>query len=219
MRIKRKITCVLTAILCGIPMVSSACMIPPPHLSDHHTQLVSSAKSIVLAAAVGLDDSDSSDFATFVFKPVETLKGESPARFELYGVKSGSVTASDNVASGDDYDGHRSPLFWAWGLGNSVMLSTCDAYGVFEVGEKYLIFIRDKPHVRAYEVIREDDDLWLAVIRLVAENYGDSVFPGFALDFESEDLTQCIKEVVSNDEYIYMREVLVTACIERHSTE
>jgi hypothetical protein len=206
----------MMALLSGTPMTSLACTIPPPHLSESHTELVSKTTSIVVAKAVGIAGKESGDFATFIFEQVETLKGESPARFELYGVRAGSVTASDNGGVADDFDGHRSPAFWAWGLGNSVMLSSCGAYGVFEVGETYLVFHRDNPHTRAYEIIRDKDDLWLAVIRLVAENYGDSVLGDFPHVPESENLSQCIDEVVSNRRYRFVRRMAIDGCIERH---
>jgi len=219
MSIKLRIAWLVAILFCTVPLMSSACTIPPPHLSEPHTELVLSAKAIVLAKVVGIKDEESGDSATFIFEPVETLKGVSPANFELYGFKASGATASESGMGGEDFEGHSSPLFWAWGLGNSVMLSTCSAYGVFEVGESYLVFLRDNPHLRAYENIREEDDLWLAVIRLVAENYGDSVIGDFAPMPESESLAQCIDEVVSNDEYRFVRRMSIDACIERHGNE
>ena len=199
------------------PENSQACSIPPPSLYEHHTALVMSAQTIVLAKAIAAKDKDPYGFATFVFKPVETLKGKPPENIERQGMLEGSIAANDYGFEGIDFDGHKSPYFWAWGSGNGAVQPNCGLSSVFEVGETYLLFIRDKPHTRAQEKILEDDDLWLAVVRLVAENYGEGTLESFLDAPESDNMSQCIESVISNDEFLYVRHLMIDACIDRHA--
>ena len=210
----------LLVLVFAAPTVANACFAPPPYLSESHHELVLKSQAIVLAKAVKTENDSISGYADFIFEPVEVLKGDPPSRIELHGLKAGPYVAEEWNIDGGDYEGHRSPEFWAWSLGNGAMDTACHVSGVFEVGQTYLIFLRDKPHFRAYENIRREDDLWLAVVRLVAENLGDfDYIEDRSFVPQAGSLSECIEKDVADETLIYVRHTAIDVCIERHGIE
>ena len=126
-------------------------------------ELVSRADAIVLAEVTARSGPED-DIATFTFAVREILLGRPIDTIEL----TGGDTAHD-VNQHADFDSHLDPEFWAFPDGNSFSNSMCEIYGYFEVGETYLLVLSKKPHLKAFEVIRSADDLWLRVVRVVLE--------------------------------------------------
>ncbi len=197
-----------------------ACFMPPHYLSDHHTELVMTTETIVIARAV--ERTREGNGAVFTFQTLEVLKGHALPQFELYGFESDGWLAREMgyASRSTDFDGHRSAEFWAWSAGNSAMLTSCFLAGFFELGETYLLFLRDDPHRRAYENIREDDDLWLQVIRMVVENYGEGVFEddGSSLP-ETETLDECFDMARTLARGRGSRLRILEICLKRHESE
>ena len=135
-----------------------SCTILPAHLNDRPADLVDSTPAIVLARAVSFTDPDGGSLATFTFEAVRTLKGNPPKSFRLDGYH------AKKVGSPGDFQQHKDPKFWAFEAGNSIQPGNCQAHGLFEVGQTYLIFLRRDSHYRAYENIRSPEDLWLKVV-------------------------------------------------------
>ena len=43
-------------------------------------------------------------------------------------------------------------------------------YGIFHLGETYLLFLREQGHIMGFENVRSSEDLWLKVVeQIVAE--------------------------------------------------
>jgi len=218
MNAKLSVALPILCLILAMPAFSWACTVPPPYLYVSHHDLVLTSEAIVLAKAVEVRTNTQSEYATFAFETVEVLKGSPPDTFELYGLKAGRYAESNYGVDGGDFEGHRSPSFWAWNLGNSAMNTACSTHGVFATGQRYLIFMRDKPHFRAYENIREENDLWLDVIRLVAKSSGNGTLADFPLP-KADSAVQCIEKVVGDRKYSRVRHTAIDACISRHDLE
>ena len=140
---------------------------PPNSLFESDLQLVSSTDAIVLARVIGLESAIyQPQFkrrkAVFHFETAEVIKGQPPSLFDLDG-----FVVADGVDASNDFNGHLNPEFWADHSANSIMPGDCKAYGIFSAGETYLIFLRQQPHVRSFENVRSQDDLWLRVVKLL----------------------------------------------------
>jgi hypothetical protein len=89
---------------------------------------------------------------------VETLRGEAARTFSLRGWHEDEPV--------DDFTGHRDPAFWVTNIeASSVAPGDCSAYGVFQTGQTYLIFLEGPNHPRSFENVRSPDDLWLQTVR------------------------------------------------------
>lgn len=155
-----------------LPAGSWACSVPPNSLFESDDALVQSADAVVLARVVGWDPAVTSPLAErrlalIHFEVEESLKGKAPQRFDLEG-----FATQETKDPKRDFDGHSMPEFWAGYDTNSVMPGDCKAYGVFESGGLYLIFLRQATHVRGFENVRSDQDLWLRVVRLLVQRHG-----------------------------------------------
>jgi len=92
------------------------------------------------------------------------LKGIDPKVFKLEGY------ASDRVKSPGDFSAHQSAEFWALDAGNTIQPGDCVAYGLYELGQEYLVFLRKDSHIRAYENVKTETDLWLRVVKALVEH-------------------------------------------------
>ena len=151
-------------IVSAFPALAWACSVPPRTLSDSNEELVRSTRVVVLAKAVSTGGVGPGGFSTFQFEPVRALKGDPPKAFELRGYD------SERVKGPADFASHTDPAFWAYDSGNTIQPGDCIAHGVFQVGETYLIFLREASHYRAYENVRSDGDLWLRVVQLLIDS-------------------------------------------------
>ncbi len=152
------------------PVPTLACSAPYAALFVPDWKAVASAEGIVLAKVVGSEPAiyqprSERREAVFHFETIEVIKAPGPQRFDL----SGYEAAKRKKVVGD-LDGHRSPEFWADNASNTVSPGDCESYGVFAVGETYLIFLMKGSHRRGYENIRSEDDLWLNVVKLLVRN-------------------------------------------------
>ena len=134
-----------------------ACSFPPREASVSPFELVLGATSIVLATAASKSETDGGERSDFVFESKEVLKGEVPKQFTYNG-----FVRTEDFGVAADYNAHTDPRFWAYSSGNSSITSWCGIFGVFEVGQTYLIIATEKGHFKAYENIR---------IRLLAEDF------------------------------------------------
>ena len=150
-----------------LPAGSWACSYMPPSLFESDEILVDGADAIVMARVVGFEPevhrpASQPRMAVFHFESVQVLKGEPPPRFDLQG-----FLATEGRDHRGDFEAHSMPEFWARHAANSGMPGDCNAYGMFSEGETYLIFLRKHSHLRAFENIRSEEDLWLKVVRLL----------------------------------------------------
>ena len=142
-----------------------ACSIPPDHLYENNEILVRSTPTIVLATPENYQDHPEFHVPVFTFTTNRVLKGTAPQTFELPG-----YIASNIEQYPKDHDGHLDPAFWAYDAATSIQPGDCIAYGIFQLGEQYLIFLRTESHRRAFEMVRSDQDLWYkAVMRLIQD--------------------------------------------------
>jgi hypothetical protein len=146
-----------------------ACVAPRPGMYDRNKELVESSEYIVVAKAIKVSVPTQSQatrwpVAEFSFEAVRILKGNPPPRFFLVGMDARKVKGIPK-----DFNGHRNPDFWAFDGGNTIQPGDCVSYGLFEVGQTYLVFQRKQSHSRSYENIRTKDDLWLAVVDLLVK--------------------------------------------------
>ncbi|MCH9694168.1 MAG: hypothetical protein K0U72_06635 [Gammaproteobacteria bacterium] len=109
-------------------------------------------------------ESDGDVTVEFEFRTIEILYGRAASTFKLHGYSKG-----ENPFPVGDFDGHTDPAFWAESSSNTGTTTLCSIFGVFEVGETYLLIATEEPDFRAFENIQSNDDLWLKVIRLLVE--------------------------------------------------
>lgn len=167
-----------------------ACADPPASLTRHHTDLIAKSEVIVLARVVGEADGATYDTLDVFqgpplydrplaqFETVEALRGKTPGTFSLNG---GSHATVDYDLHGD-FDRHREAVFWDKKMTRQWNDIDCRMYPEFQVGRTYLLFI-DQPHWRAYEEIRDPDDLWLQAVRKVVAD--SSLWSGLSLDLKN----------------------------------
>ena len=160
---------------------SNACFAPPLPLTVHHKELVSEAKSIVLARVVGTADkatpilSSSSgllgqhDKPLPKFETIEVLRGDVPVEFAL----SGAHLTNGKYNKDGDFNNHRDLVFWDKGITGNWNGPDCRMYPGVISERTYLIFL-DRPHWRAYEEIRAPDDLWLSAVRHLIDDPSSS---------------------------------------------
>jgi len=154
-----------------------ACFAPPASLTVHHTDLVAETKVIVLARVIGATDKPTYNTlgdmqanrdpnrALAKFEAIEVLRGKTPPEFSL----SGGSLADVDYDPYNDFDGHKSALFWDKKITRQWNQPDCQMHPDFQVGRTYLLFV-DHPHWRAYEEIRGPDDLWLQAVRRSIED-------------------------------------------------
>lgn len=65
-----------------------------------------------------------------------------------------------------DFDQHTNLMFWDEQITRVFLSNDFNMYPGFYLGKTYLIFMGE-PHLRAYEEINSDDDLWLLATRKV----------------------------------------------------
>ncbi|MGJ8663277.1 MAG: hypothetical protein ACSHWU_06490 [Marinicella sp.] len=70
-----------------------------------------------------------------------------------------------------NFNNHEDMEFWADSFaGNSIMPGDCGAYGYYEIGKEYLIFMQ-LMHPKAQEPITSEDDKWLKLVEYIAQKY------------------------------------------------
>ncbi len=148
---------VLALVLAALSHPALGCTIPPENWNDDPYSMVIQSRTIVLARVERVARRGDTTRAEFV--TVETLRGEAARTFSLRGWHEDEPV--------DDFSGHRDPAFWVTNIeASSVAPGDCSAYGVFQTGLTYLIFLEGPDHPRSFENIRSPDDLWLQTIRV-----------------------------------------------------
>ncbi len=152
--------------------VAHPCSIAPKGLIEEPRSLVRNTNTIVLAKAVSFvpDEFSSLYAATVTFEPVRFLKGRHRGEIEVIG----QVVTGDQPAP-NDFDGHRDPVFWAFYVGNSGTPGDCLAYGVFHIGETYLLFLRPQSNFKSFENIQSPDDFWLTVVERIVAGWSSEI--------------------------------------------
>ena len=155
--LSRALRFVLALALPAIAHPALACTIPPEHWHDDPYSMVIQTRTIVLARVEHVARRGDTTRAEFV--TVETLRGEAAHTFSLRGWHEDEPVR--------DFGGHRDPAFWVTNAGSgSVAPGDCNAYGVFQEGQTYLIFLEGPNHPRSFENVRSPDDLWLQTVRM-----------------------------------------------------
>lgn len=174
----------------GLGGAAMACDGPPPHLTASDEELVARSHRIVLVeisafeagpAGYNADHPLGAELSRFRARVLDTLAGSPADEIFVYGhpplkvedVAPGSIVHGTVEAYVDeinahnitDFDGHRDLAFQSWEAhGQAQVGPDCLAHPTFVIGERYLVF-EGSQHVRGYELIRRDDDWWLARVR------------------------------------------------------
>ena len=161
---------ILATFLLAVTAPALACVAIPPSMTVHHRDLVAESSQIVLARALAPPDDGTATPTRF--ETIEVLKGEVAAEFVLED-RGGLETAIwDRYPFGipdSDFNGHRDIAVWDRLATRKQYAASCGLSPHFVQDETYLIFV-DRPHWRAYELIRDADDLWLQAVRnLIAD--------------------------------------------------
>ncbi len=159
---------VLMVVIVGMSKPVHACVVPDPQTVQHHVQLVDRTRSIVLAKAIGAE-SVGDKTTVYRFVALEILKGDVDQKFSLR-VK----YRYSPYQTQDDFDGHSAAEFWDKTIGRITIAPDCNIYPAFIEGNTYLLFLTEPFHVRGFERIRVESDLWLKAIRNVIAN-GDKI--------------------------------------------
>jgi hypothetical protein len=132
-----------------------ACTAAPANWSDDPYSMVIDTQTIVLAKATRVDRDGK--WTTARFETIESLRGTPPESFSLRG-----WFQAERVY---DFSGHRDPGFWVSNVdGSAVAPGDCNAYGVFESGQNFLIFLDGPVHPRSFENVRSSEDLWYQTV-------------------------------------------------------
>lgn len=131
-----------------------ACTAMPNHWRDDPQTMVARTPTIVLAKVTSVREEGGS--STAQLERVRAVRGKPERTFSLEGWV-------DKKTRGD-FSRHRDPKFWALEVGNTVWPGDCRAYGVFRVGEMYLVFLDGPNYPRSFENIRSRDDLWYRTV-------------------------------------------------------
>jgi len=147
---------------------ASACLIRPHYLYASNQELVRHTPELLSRVSQALTQTPRiARSLTSLFETVSVVKGHDPKRFTLLGF------VSNRVGGPGDFDAHKAPEFWAFDVGNTIQPGDCRAYGMYALGQQYLIFLRKDSHVRAYENVKTEQDLWLRVVKVLVAHPED----------------------------------------------
>ncbi|MCL1107600.1 hypothetical protein [Shewanella algicola] len=136
-----------------------ACPAPPPGYGLSHSQLIEKTTTIVLAKTIKVTDK------VVVFELVENIKGESEKEF--FWRRSRIPKSVKHIST--DFNRHIEPTFWS----NSLLVrrsppskgGICNIAFTYELGEVYLVFRESWGHAHSNEIIKSEDDKWLAYVK------------------------------------------------------
>lgn len=154
-----------------------ACFVPTPEQTSPWQALVHRSANIVLAEAVSAQPADPQALGTVQLKVVQTLKGTARAQVEINEARVIPKLDPKNTDKGDEpkqqsFNDHRDKLFWQNRMGRTIAGPDCLIHPTFIAGEKYLVFA-DKPyHVKSFEMIRNENDEWLAKVKAEIKKSG-----------------------------------------------
>lgn len=158
---------VVISVIFGSSGPAAACAVPPAELTKHHRELVRDSSQIALVRMIETKESSDMRFSGLagpvVFQTIESLKGNTPEEF-IFDRGLAATPGSQSEEITRDFDGHRQGVFWDKHITRQWNGPDCEMHPVFVPGVTYLLFL-DHPHWRAYEVVRRDDDYWLAAVR------------------------------------------------------
>jgi hypothetical protein len=104
----------------------------------------------------------------FEFEVVEIFPG--PLNSFPKGKKKFRIMGVPAKGKSTDFKSHTDLSFWGDSFsGNSIMPGDCGAYGLFEIGKEYLIFM-GLTHPKAYELIESSDDRWLELVKYMVKS-------------------------------------------------
>src|SRR5215469_5201837 len=147
---------------------ASACLIRPHYLYASNQELVRHTPRILIARVTSINaNAKDREIVDASFETVSVVKGRDPKRFTLLGF------VSNRVGGPGDFDAHKAPEFWAFDVGNTIQPGDGRAYGMYALGQQYLIFLRKDSHVRAYENVKTEQDLWLRVVKVLVAHPED----------------------------------------------
>lgn len=150
---------VLAACLCLMTTPALACSSQPDHWRHDPQTMVARTRTIVLAKVTAMRAEGG--WSTAQLERVKAVRGKPAGTFSLRG-------RTDKRNPGD-FSGHKDPRFWALEISNTVWPGDCGAYGVFSVGEMYLVFLDGPNYPRSFENIKSEDDLWYRTIAGIAD--------------------------------------------------
>ncbi len=153
---------------------SYACYSPPERYFLNPDRMFFLSDGVVLAKAVKeripkekarFDSLKEFEFEiiNFYINPYAREQRE-PINFNLLGF-------SQKTRADSDFSAHESLDFWASSLaGNGELAGDCNAYGAYEVGKTYLIFL-NVSHPKSYELIESNADRWHNLVKYLAKKY------------------------------------------------
>ncbi|WII72745.1 hypothetical protein QJS83_02530 [Bdellovibrio sp. 22V] len=134
-----------------LPGVIWACFAPKPEQVADPVVLIKRTNNIYLAEALGSLD------GKVDFKVIERIKGKKREKFQ--------VPALITEETGTDFKAHTLESFWSKSGGRGQIEPSCEIVPNFQKGKKYLVFL-DKPyHLKSFELIETDGDVWLKKVR------------------------------------------------------
>lgn len=153
---------------------SHACYSPPERYYLNPDRMFLLSDGVVLAKAIKMKNPNRStpfdSLKEFEFEIIEfyinpyARKQDEPVNFTMLGFP-------HKTKPNSDFSAHEDLDFWANSLsGNSELSGDCNAYGGFEIGKTYLIFL-GLSHPKSYELIKEPKDRWHALIKYIAKKY------------------------------------------------
>ncbi|MEM7268249.1 MAG: hypothetical protein AAF401_03235 [Pseudomonadota bacterium] len=163
---------ILLAILLA-PTFGHACFAQPKSLWRTDRELVDDASSIILVRADApfgvVEEGRYAGMSGKSFEVLEVLKGDQIDSFDRTWTTFIGVDHPQYEDLIAHHRSHHSPVFWEFGGGRFIPGIDCNIWPYFLENRTYLIFLGGK-HVRAYEEIGPDDDLWVRSTRAMLAN-------------------------------------------------
>lgn len=148
---------IIVVALC-VPSTTLACSLAKPGSGMDRDELIDAAQTIVLVRLLPPPATKRGRWSQFALETVEVIKGEARPtyRFDSY----------DSPESDDDFNAHTSRAFWDESVGRSPWPGgMCGPDHGFREARLYLYFPDKLGAWMSAEVIRADDDHWLAYVR------------------------------------------------------
>lgn len=153
---------------------SYACYSPPERYFLNPERMFFLSDGVVLAKAIKMKEPGASvPFDLLKEFEFEIIKFyiNSYAREQREAVNFTVLGLPQKTRKNSDFSAHESFEFWGNSLsGNSQLLGDCNAYGSYELGKKYLIFL-NVSHPKSYELIESENDRWHNLVEYIAKRY------------------------------------------------
>jgi hypothetical protein len=181
------ISLITVLVTLGASSLSQACFVATPEQTAPWQELVRRANTVVLVEAVSPSASNNTAASATGSAATPATKAKFQVLAVLKGAANPTIEMDDVIAlpkpdpknadkpfdaQAASFNDHHDKQFWRNGAGRTTPGPDCQIRPSFVVGQKYLVF-QDKPyHVKSFEMIRTENDEWLAKVKAEIKKSG-----------------------------------------------